>query len=228
MAKIKFGSIVTDGRNKIGGHVLSKNRHGNYIRTKVSPSQPASAYSAASRSRLSSISASFKALDPEDIAAWNAAVVNWKVTDIFGDLRTPSGFNLYQKLNNNLVNIGESMIDVPPVPAAVDILTIVSLTAVAATKVVTLTLGAAIPATSKAKIFATAQRSPSRALVSSDLRQIKIGVNGDTATIVLTTAYDAKYSEDLVAGNVLSVAIEAVNATTGQAGRKLIVSCVIS
>jgi len=44
--KTLFGAIVVDGRGKLGGHVASKNRHGSYFRTKVSPSQPASQYSA--------------------------------------------------------------------------------------------------------------------------------------------------------------------------------------
>jgi len=37
--KTLFGAIVVDGRGKLGGHVASKNRHGSYFRTKVSPSQ---------------------------------------------------------------------------------------------------------------------------------------------------------------------------------------------
>jgi len=50
--KTLFGAIVVDGRGKLGGHVASKNRHGSYFRTKVSPSQPASQYSANVRAAL--------------------------------------------------------------------------------------------------------------------------------------------------------------------------------
>ena len=54
--KIKFGAIVVDGRNKIGGHVMSKNRAGAYMRTKVSPVNPRSLDQMSVRSRLSAIS----------------------------------------------------------------------------------------------------------------------------------------------------------------------------
>ena len=42
MAIIKFGMMMTDARGKLGGHVLSKNRGGNYVRTNNVPSNPQS------------------------------------------------------------------------------------------------------------------------------------------------------------------------------------------
>ena len=36
---MKFGALVVDGRNKIGGQVASKNRAGAYLRNKVTPSK---------------------------------------------------------------------------------------------------------------------------------------------------------------------------------------------
>jgi len=38
--KIKFGSIVVNGSGKLGGHVYSSNRGGNYVRTLATPSNP--------------------------------------------------------------------------------------------------------------------------------------------------------------------------------------------
>jgi len=58
--KTLFGAIVVDGRGKLGGHVASKNRHGSYFRTKVSPSQPASQYSANVRARFTTISQAWR------------------------------------------------------------------------------------------------------------------------------------------------------------------------
>ena len=40
--KAKFGSFIVDGRGKVNGHVISKNRAGSYIRTKVTPVNPRS------------------------------------------------------------------------------------------------------------------------------------------------------------------------------------------
>jgi hypothetical protein len=99
--KTKFGAIIVDGRNKIGGHVASKNRAGSYLRTKVTPTNPGTTYQVNVRNRLAGISTAWRALTEAQRKAWNVAVSNYARTDIFGDLKNPSGFNLHQQLNNN-------------------------------------------------------------------------------------------------------------------------------
>src|SRR4051812_170938 len=83
--KVKFGSLVVDGRGKIGGHVLSKNRGGAYMRTKVTPINPQTADQSTVRGTLTSLSQSWRALTQNQITAWNNAVQNFQSTDIFGD-----------------------------------------------------------------------------------------------------------------------------------------------
>jgi len=61
--KIKWGAIVVDGRNKIGGHVASKNRAGAYLRTKVTPVNPNTGYQAGVRNTLSTLSSGWRALE---------------------------------------------------------------------------------------------------------------------------------------------------------------------
>lgn len=100
MAKIKFGMIVVDGRGKLGGHVLSKNRAGAYARTKVTPVNPQTSYQTGVRSLFGAISQAWSGLTASQIAAWNAAVSDWQKTDIFGDLKNPTGKALFQRLNN--------------------------------------------------------------------------------------------------------------------------------
>ena len=72
--KLKFGAIVTDGRGKIGGHVMSKNRGGAYMRTKVTPSNPRSTAQTTVRSHLTTLSQGWRGLSATAIAAWNSAV----------------------------------------------------------------------------------------------------------------------------------------------------------
>lgn len=121
--KLKFGAIVTDGRGKIGGHVASKNRSGAYLRTKVTPSNPNTVAQAKARSILASLSQSWGQLTVSQRQGWNDAVKEWGTTDIFGDIKNPSGINLFVKLNSNLISVGVSQVlDVPAkseVPAVV-------------------------------------------------------------------------------------------------------------
>lgn len=112
--KIKFGAIVTDGRGKIGGHVASKNRGGAYMRTKVTPSNPNTSAQVEARSLLSSLSQSFRSLTSEQILSWNNAVKDWSSTDIFGDIKNPTGLNLFVKINTNLSNVGLAVLNAPP------------------------------------------------------------------------------------------------------------------
>ena len=113
---MKFGAIVTDGRGKIGGHVASKNRGGAYLRTKVTPVNGQTTAQTSIRNRFTNLSQGWRGLTADERNAWNAAVADYARTDIFGDLHQPTGFNLYQRLNNNLVTIGEASISTPPLP----------------------------------------------------------------------------------------------------------------
>lgn len=114
MAKIKWGALVTDGRGKLGGHVLSKNRAGAYIRTKVTPDNRQTTYQTRVRNIFALITTAWSALTSAQISAWNGAVSDWQRTDIFGDLKKPTGKNLYQRLNQNALNAGYPQMTTPP------------------------------------------------------------------------------------------------------------------
>lgn len=112
--KIKFGAIVTDGRKKLGGHVFSKNRYGNYVRTNGIPTNPQTVYQQEQRARLAIFSEGWSGLSENKRATWHEAVDNFKRTDVFGDLKRPTGKNLYTRLNMELNLTGQDAIDVAP------------------------------------------------------------------------------------------------------------------
>jgi hypothetical protein len=93
--KIKFSGIgVVDGRGKLNGTVFSRNRSGAIARVKVTPINPNTAAQAAARSLLASLSQGWRGLSQAAILQWNNAVSDYQTTDVFGDLRTPTGKNL--------------------------------------------------------------------------------------------------------------------------------------
>ena len=87
--KIKWGALVVDGRNKIGGQVASKNRNGAYMRNKVTPVNGKSAGQVTVRNRLASLASGWRGLTAGQRLAWNNAVSDYKKTDIFGDIQNP-------------------------------------------------------------------------------------------------------------------------------------------
>lgn len=118
--KIKFGSLVVDGRGKIGGHVASKNRSGNYLRTKTTPTNPQTSFQTSVRALFGSISQGWSSLTEAQRNGWRDAVDLWKRTDIFGDLKRPTGKALYQRLNQQAQVVGYSAITDAPEPSEVE------------------------------------------------------------------------------------------------------------
>lgn len=112
--KIKFGAIVTDGRKKLGGHVFSKNRYGNYVRTNGIPTNPQTVYQQEQRARLAIFSEGWSGLSEAQRRSWDNAVDNFKRTDVFGDLKKPTGKNLYTRLNMELSLTRQAAIDEAP------------------------------------------------------------------------------------------------------------------
>lgn len=112
--KIKWGALVVDGRGKIGGHVASKNRGGAYMRTKVTPVNPQSAQQSAVRQLFGQLSQSWSTLTPEQRASFDEGVSDYQQTNIFGDLKSPSGKALFQRLNTNLLTVGASQVNTLP------------------------------------------------------------------------------------------------------------------
>ena len=217
--KAKFGAIVVDGRGKIGGHVASKNRSGSYFRTKVTPVNPSSTAQVTIRNRFSALSQGWRSLSAAQRAAWNAAVGDFSRTNIFGDLINPSGFNLYQRLNNNLVRIGESAIDTPPTPASIVDIVIgaVSMAAAAGTASLAYTVGA--DATSEIEVWATPPLSPGVSFVKSEYRLITQVTANTASPLDFATAYVAKFGAITGAeGQKVFVKTVAISTVTGQAG----------
>lgn len=114
MAKIKFGAIVVDGSGKLGGHVFSKNRGGNYLRTKTTPTNPQTAMQGYVRSIFAAISSAWSGLTANQRQSWEDRRAEYARTNIFGDLKNPNGKALFQRLNQNLMLAGESMLLVCP------------------------------------------------------------------------------------------------------------------
>jgi hypothetical protein len=226
--KIKFGSIVVAGSGKIGGHVAARNRGGAYLRTKVTPVNPSSASQVSVRNRFTSLSQAWKALTAAQRASWNAAVADYARTDVFGDIKNPSGFNLFQRLNNNLLNVGESQISAPPVPGAVHAFTSLVAAMAKGADTATLTFAAAIPATDKVKVFATPGMSAGKSFVKSEYRQIAVLDNADVSPYNVKADYNAKFGAIPDAGLKVFFRLIPVNVTTGQEGTGIDASCVVA
>lgn len=226
--KLKFGALVVAGRGKIGGHVASRNRGGAYLRTKVTPVNPATLSQQGVRNRFSGISSGWRGLTEAQRTAWNQCVCDFAKTDIFGDIRNPTGFNLYQRLNNNLVNISKAQITVPPLVEAVDANVTLSIAASEGGGTVTVTYTDAIAADHSVLVFATQAVSPGVNFVKSEYRQIYVMVAADVTPFEIGAEYETKFGPVGAEGMKIFLKMIHINWNSGQAGIAIAASAIIA
>lgn len=202
MAKVKFGMIVTDMRNKLGGHVFSKNRGGSYARTKVVPSNPQTVAQQAVRSALGAISSAWSGLTAPQRASFVAAVDEWKSTDVFGDLKSPSGKNLFTRLNLNLVNTGQAQVSTAP--DKVDVPYSEFTEALIDVSDATVTFDAlAVPAGFVAQVSATPPLSQGTRYVRNRFRVIGLQAAGAYVPATLWAQYVAEFGAPVAGDNIV-------------------------
>lgn len=212
--KIKWGALVVDGRGKIGGQVASKNAGGAYMKNKVTPSNPQTAAQTAVRALFGQISAGWSALTAAQITGWNEAVSQWTNTNIFGDLKKPTGKALYQRLNNQAQSAGLPAIttvpdkaDMPNAP-----ITGVAIGIAAGSLAVT---GADTSASTQVVVWAAAPVSNGTKNVKSKLRQIYSVAGDNYSATDCFDAYESKFGA-LATGQNVFVGVKYVLAS-GQA-----------
>lgn len=227
MAKIKLSAIVSQMSGKLNGSVFAKNRGGAYIRTKVTPVNPQSVAQMAVRAALTSLSQSWRGLTAEQRAAWNAAVSNFTSTDIFGDIKTPSGINLFNKLNLNLDNIGVSPISEPPAPVSVGFFSALSITADASSGTVAATFTAeGASAGQTVVVEATPCVSAGKDFVKSEYRVVGTFAGNGTSPQALGAMIVSKFGA-MTAGQKLFVRLKFVDNTTGISGQYAAASTIV-
>ena len=219
--KTKFGAIIVDGRGKIGGHVASKNRAGSYMRTKVTPVNGRTSFQILSRTRLATLSTSWRGSGLGDAGrlAWNSAVDLWKKTDVFGDLKIPSGFALYQKLNNNLAQVGVAALTAPPMPAAITNWTTFSfIPDNSGTMVLTFAV-TPVPAGFAVLLDGTAPCSPGLTNANARFRRIGSLAAAKATGEDIQALYIAKFGSIAPIGNRVFLRATMINIATGQKGQ---------
>ncbi|MBA7635836.1 hypothetical protein ES703_43440 [subsurface metagenome] len=228
--KAKFGAIVVAGRGKIGGHVASRNRAGSYFRTKVTPVNPQSTAQTTVRNRFGGLSSFWRGLTSDQLAAWNAAVGDFAKTDIFGDLRNPTGAQLFQRLNNNLLACGEPQIDTPPLVTAVDAFTSIELTAEdgTVTESLSLVIAPAVGTDHLVKVYATPPLSAGISFVKSEYRLVDIMPADQASPYDALTAYQAVFGSTGAAGQKIFMKCIQVEQASGLAGVPIATSAIVT
>ncbi len=209
MAKIKLGMIVVEMRGKLGGHVFAKNRGGAYVRTKITPVNPQTAFQAAVRAIFSAISQAWSGLTQDQRNSWNTKVSLYATTDVFGDSKNPSGKELHQRLNENLLNSGQTIIANAPSPLPVPTGVLSELDFLIGLGLNVNTLGDSTG--SKMQVFATPPVSAGTEFVKNKLRLLESVQGTNDATADIIGSFTQRYGAP-VEGDKIFVGVKFVNA----------------
>ena len=189
------------------GTTASRNRFGQYLRTRATPVNPASAAQGAVRGRMSVNSAAWRGLTAAQRAGWSDLGLSMVRSDSLGQSYTLQGNQAYASVNNVRVQAGLAPVgDAPAISTPVSLLTVTpTITALSFSIAYTAT---PLPAATYLFLFASPQRSAGRSY-ESDYRLIKVSTAAQASPLVSLVEYTAKFGVP-VTGNKIFLSLVTV------------------
>lgn len=103
MAKLLFGAIVSQARNKFAGTVFSANYYGAYLKKKTSPGAAKTPASSKSTNALTATARAWNNLLTQDERnSWISLAQATPVLDVFGNTQHLSGIAMFIRVNKEL------------------------------------------------------------------------------------------------------------------------------
>ena len=222
MAIFKVGLVVSDIKGTSGGTVFSANKGGNYTRRYKKPTNRNSEKQHAVRSAFGSMTGAWRTLTELQRSSWNEGAVHFPMMNKLGESKILSGQQLFNKLNNNLIQLGQSILETCPIPQSFPEVSVVVDSNVTTGNVLTVTIsydGATeVPADFSCIVNATASMS---AGINSPQKGLfkKIAVfeaAEDTGSSSIVAAYNGEFGA-LITGDTIFVGVTIVNTISGEA-----------
>jgi hypothetical protein len=182
------------------GDTASRNRYGQYYRTRAIPVQPSTPQQLVQRARMSTNAAAWRALTDTQRGGWESLGANITRTDALGQSYTLNGFMTYCSVNNNKLNAGDAVVaDAPAIVTPAAILTAtITLTAAALSIAYTAT-----PLAAGVRLFSfiSPQKSAGRAF-NGDYRLIAVSAAAAASPANVYAAYILRCGVPVVGNRV--------------------------
>ena len=197
-SNMKFLDVPQSG--SLQSQTSSRNRYGQYYRSRATPVNPRTTAQGTVRARLAFNAAKWRTITDAQRAAWATLGLSMVRPDALGQNYSLTGFQAFVSVNNNLLEAGEATIVAAPAivtPTAITSVT-VTLTAAAFSVVFAATpLGAG----ESLFLFAGPGRSAGRSF-EGDTRFVVKSTAAQASPLVATSAYTAKYGVPVVGNRV--------------------------
>lgn len=189
----------------IAGVTSSRNRFGQYKRTRAIPVNPNSAKQALARSRFASMSEGWRGLTAVQREGWDSLGLSIQRTDALGQNYTLTGLQAYILVNTNNVDAGDAVVDdAPAIVSPVALLTLTPTVSGAAFSVAY--TATPLGAGARAFLYVSPQRSAGRQF-EADLRLLQVSAAAAASPIDAFAAYQARFGTP-VAGNRIFTSVQ--------------------
>lgn len=182
------------------GTTASRNRFGQYFRTRAIPVQPSTPQQLVQRARMSTNSAAWRALTDTQRAGWESLGAGITRTDALGQTYTLNGFMAYCSINNNKLDAGDAVVaDAPAIVTPPTLLTaVITLTAAAMSIAYTAT-----PLAAGVRLFSfiSPQKSAGRSF-NGDYRLIAVSAAAAASPANVYAAYIARLGVPVVGNRI--------------------------
>lgn len=217
MARVLYGSNISDLRGKINGHVFTRTKGGAAIRNKVTPINPRTTYQSIQRANTSNIAKAWaNTLTNTQRTGWTAYGKLLGAKNVFGNGIILSGIATYQRINKYILAAGAARVDTAPVSNNVTALTSLAITANHTGGVLTAAFGPTpLVAPEGLYLFATPAISPGITNANSLMRLLAFYSAAATGQS-FATAWVARFGAvPAAAGPRITVKAFVLNSTTG-------------
>lgn len=203
---MKFLDVPRSGSYQ--GVTSSRNRFGQYVRTRASPVQPRTVAQLNQRARMTTNAAAWRALTAAQRAGWADLGLSISRTDSLGQTYTLNGFMAFCSVNNNKLDAGDAAVsDAPSIVTPVDPATVtITLSSVAFSVAYTAT---PLPAATRLFIWVSPQRSAG-VNFNADYRLLTVTAAAAVSPANVLAAYTAKFGVP-VTGNKIFVSLVTYN-----------------
>jgi len=200
---VKVRDVPSSGSYQ--GLTHSRNRYGQYVRSRATPVNPNTTFQGAQRANLSGRSAEWRALTSTQRASWDSLAAMMSRTDALGQGYTLNGFLAYVSVNSNNQAAGNAVVSTAPaiVTPSPPLTAVVTLTAAAFSVAYTAT---PLAAGQRLFTFVSPQRSAGRNF-EGDYRLIAVSAAAAASPANIFAAYQARLGTPAV-GNRIFMRLE--------------------
>ena len=217
---VKFGSIVTAGKGKVGGHVFQSGRTSSVMKKKQSGKLNSSVNQTKRRVWFTAVTQAWRDLTSGQREAWNNNAKDFRFKNAFGEYYTPTGQQLYTSCNINRRMCGQSSISAAPSNVAVTPITAFTIDTIIGgsdTLYMFLTGIATLDADQYFKVLVSPSMSPG---VSNPRNQYRFAVAASQSLATFEVEYENLQSaiKNWIPGQIVFVKLVPVNLATGIEG----------